>query len=162
MKIFCSYCRKEIGEKEPFEDDRISHGVCKECQDNNPKQIRGVPFNEYLEQFDAPVFIVDEHVRILAVNKRAEILLGKPKTNLLGLLGGEALECVNASTPEGCGNTVHCVTCSIRKAVTTTIESGILHRHIPVKLQREDGEIAMYLSTEIIGSSVCIKISSGK
>ena len=99
---------------------------------------------------------------ILAVNKRAEILLGKPKTNLLGLLGGEALECVNASTPEGCGNTVHCVTCSIRKAVITTIESGILHRHIPVKLQREDGEIAMYLSTEIIGSSVCIKISSGK
>ena len=44
MKIFCSYCRKEIGEKEPFEDDRISHGVCKECQDNNPKQIRGVVF----------------------------------------------------------------------------------------------------------------------
>ncbi len=31
MKIFCSWCGKKIGEKEPLEDRRTSHGVCPVC-----------------------------------------------------------------------------------------------------------------------------------
>ena len=76
----------------------------------------------------------------------------------LGLLGGVALECAYARLPEGCGKTVHCVTCTIRNTVTSTIQSKVLHTDVPAKLRHEDNEIAMYLSTEIIGSCVCVKI----
>ena len=158
MKVICSYCGKEIGENEPLNNGRISYSICKGCLELNSKQIKGMSFNEYLNMFDVPVFIVNEEVRILAANKMAETLLGKPKEKFVGLLGGEALECVYARLPGGCGNTVHCVTCAIRNTVTSTIQSGVIHRHVPAKLHLEDEEIAMYLSTEIIGSSICIKI----
>jgi len=31
MLVICAYCGKTIGEKEPLEDKKISHGCCKEC-----------------------------------------------------------------------------------------------------------------------------------
>ena len=33
MKVICCYCKKDLGDKAPFEDDRISHGACKKCFD---------------------------------------------------------------------------------------------------------------------------------
>ena len=158
MKVICSYCRKEIGEKEPFDDGRISHSICEDCHGYYSKQTAGISFDEYLNRFDNPVFIVDEDVRILAANNRAETLIGKPMTDFLGLLGGEALECIYARLSGGCGKTVHCVTCAIRITVTSTIQDGVFHKDVPAKLNLEDDEIALYLSTEIIGSCVCVKV----
>jgi len=31
MRIVCAWCGKELGEKEPLEDKRITHGICPEC-----------------------------------------------------------------------------------------------------------------------------------
>lgn len=31
MTIFCSWCKKFMGEKEPKEDKSITHGICPEC-----------------------------------------------------------------------------------------------------------------------------------
>ena len=31
MIIICSWCGKELGEKEPFEDESASHTKCEEC-----------------------------------------------------------------------------------------------------------------------------------
>jgi hypothetical protein len=31
MLVICAYCGKIIGEKEPLEDKKISHGCCEEC-----------------------------------------------------------------------------------------------------------------------------------
>lgn len=31
MKVICCYCKKDLGDKAPFEDTRISHGACKAC-----------------------------------------------------------------------------------------------------------------------------------
>jgi len=33
MKIICAWCKKEIEEKEPYEDPDISHSICQECID---------------------------------------------------------------------------------------------------------------------------------
>ena len=158
MKVICSYCSKEIGEKKPLDDGSVSHSICKDCHEYYSKQITGMSFDEYLDRFDVPVFIVDDEVRILAANEMAETMLGKPMKDFVGLLGGEALECVYARLPEGCGNTIHCVTCAIRITVTSTIQDGVLHKDVPSKLHLEDDEIALYLSTETIGSCVCVKI----
>ncbi len=32
MKIVCAWCKKSMGEKEPLNDGRISHGICPECR----------------------------------------------------------------------------------------------------------------------------------
>lgn len=31
MKIICSWCGKDMGEKEPLENKIITHGMCDEC-----------------------------------------------------------------------------------------------------------------------------------
>ena len=31
MKVICCYCKKDLGDKAPFDDMRISHGACKTC-----------------------------------------------------------------------------------------------------------------------------------
>ena len=94
MKILCSYCRKDMGEKMPLKDRRISHSMCSECQDYFLKQIEGLPLNKYLENFEFPVLIINADSRIIASNQAAEKMTGKPSKKITGFLGGEVMECV--------------------------------------------------------------------
>lgn len=34
MKIKCSWCKKDMGTKEPFNNDEITHSICSVCQKN--------------------------------------------------------------------------------------------------------------------------------
>lgn len=34
MIRICSYCTRPMGEKEPLDDKRISHGICEKCDDD--------------------------------------------------------------------------------------------------------------------------------
>ena len=158
MKVICSYCRKEMGEKEPFDDDRISHGICEGCYEYYSKQIAGLSFDDYLDRFDTPILMVNAGGRIVASNKMALHVLGKPQDKIIGFLGGEALECEYARLPEGCGNTIHCPACTIRNTVMETMETGKSQVHVPVKLNREDQEVSMHISTEKVDSFVRVKI----
>ena len=158
MKIICSYCRKEAEEKEPLNDDSASHTICPECYEHYSKQLKGLSLDRYLDQFDAPILFVDVDGRVLAANKNAESALGKPRQDFLGLLGGEAMECAYARLPEGCGESVHCETCTIRITVMEAMDSGRPQLHKSVKLKQADKEIKMKISTERIEDLVRIVI----
>ena len=158
MKVICSYCRKRIGEKEPINDDSVSHGMCQECYDYYKEQVNGLPLDKFLDRFEVPLLVVDKNVRIVATNKMFENLTGRSHRDVFGLLGGEVMECVYARLPEGCGRTAHCLACSIRNTVMATMESGEPQMQVPVKLRRESKEIGMVISAEKIGSFVRIII----
>ena len=158
MKIICSYCRQPQPDKEPLDDERISHTICRECYDHYSPQWEGLSLDGYLDRFDAPVLVVAGDGRIVASNRQAGELLGKPETEITGLLGGEAMECVYARKPGGCGKTEHCETCSIRIAVMTTLETGEPFRMHPVELRRDDGPLKMTISTDTIGDLVRVVI----
>jgi hypothetical protein len=32
MKVICAWCGKDLGEKEPLNDQRTSHGMCEGCE----------------------------------------------------------------------------------------------------------------------------------
>ena len=160
MKVICSYCRKKMGEKKPFNDNSVSHSMCQECYDYYKGQINGLSLDKYLDKFEAPVLIVDEDGRIVAANKMVETMTSRSHRDVFGLLGGEVMECVYARLPEGCGQTVHCVACTIRNTVMAAMESGEPQKHIPVKLQQAQSEIKMVITTEKIGSLVRIVIEN--
>ena len=40
MKVVCSWCDKDLGEKEPFDDPVISHGMCDGCRDEMRREIQ--------------------------------------------------------------------------------------------------------------------------
>jgi len=31
MRVICCYCKKDLGDKAPFDDNRVSHGACEAC-----------------------------------------------------------------------------------------------------------------------------------
>lgn len=38
MKVICCYCKKDLGDKAPFEDKSVSHGACKSCAEKDLKR----------------------------------------------------------------------------------------------------------------------------
>lgn len=148
MKLICSYCRADLGFKEPIHDDRVSHSMCEACFDYFERQWDGQLLGDYLDQFEVPVLVVTPEYRVVAANQRMADALGRSDRELFGLLGGEAVECVHARLPEGCGGTVHCKTCTIRLNVAATTESREPRHRIPASLTQSDGEVCFYVSTE--------------
>jgi PAS domain-containing protein len=124
MKIICSFCREDLGEKNPLEVDSVTHGMCNACADHFGRQWAGLGLGEYLDRFDRPVLAVNQDGRIVAANQPMADMLGKSERRVFGLLGGEAMECRYARLPEGCGNTIHCKTCTIRNTVMEVLETG--------------------------------------
>ncbi len=71
-----------------------------------------------LDAYPAPIFVVDDDVRIIRFNEAGKDMLG-PRTRLaLRKRGGEVLHCMHAKeTPNGCGHAEACRTCVIRTSV---------------------------------------------
>lgn len=158
MKVICSYCAKHLDDIAPLDEDRISHGMCDDCYAYFERQLDGLSLNAFLDGFTAPVLIVDQAGRVAALNRMAAGMLGKSEREVLGLLGGEAMECRYARLPGGCGKTVHCEACTIRIAVNRTVETGKPIEKAPVRVRRRDKEMTMMISTDYIDGLVRIVI----
>lgn len=147
MKIICSYCRKDMGEKEPLEDTDPTHSICDECYAYYIDQIRGMSCSDYLDRYDVPILIVDRQGRVAASNRRAQEALGRSEREMTGLLGGEVMECEFARLPGGCGGTEHCLACSIRKTVEETFNTGESVLRKKTYLNRSDRRYELVIST---------------
>lgn len=146
MITICSYCRQKIGEKEPFEDNRLSHGICGACYDYHIPRILEKDMSAHLDRYPYPVIMVDENVRLLGINREMTTFLGKARDEVVGLLGGELLGCLYARLPEGCGKTTHCSTCSIRLAVEKSRKLGKDLVDIPAQLDQETQRVHFRIS----------------
>lgn len=160
MILLCSFCRKNLGEKEPYENRNITHGMCRECYERMLKQLEGISFDEYLDEYDFPVLIVDADGRIAAANEKALSQLDKPLEKIRGFLGGEAMECKFARLPEGCGNTFHCPACTIRQLIERTRQQEKSFTSRKVTLNTDNGSISMTVSTSYHDDMVRMVIES--
>ena len=69
----------------------------------------------------------------------AERLWGEEGTQLQRF-NGEVFDCWNADQPGGCGCTVKCSACMVRRTVLDTYDSGAGRARVPVTLKvRENG-----------------------
>ena len=158
MRTICSYCRCVLGERPPFDDDRISHSMCQACSDHFERQWSGLDLDGYLEGLDAPVVVVDEEGRVMGANQAMGAVLGRSAESCLGLLGGEVFECSHARLPEGCGKTTHCVACTVRRVVNATMTSGKPVENAPAYVDRDDGRFYVRLSAERVPQGVRLKV----
>ena len=120
-----AWCLKDMGPvKESIHPDTdISHGICASCRDNVILREE-VRFQRYIDSFAIPIFVVDSNARVMAVNRGACEVLGKEPTAIVQHLSGNVFECEHARLPEGCGATIHCSGCTIRKTVTKCFTTG--------------------------------------
>ncbi len=163
MKTVCAWCLKDLSDQALGEDDNtpISHGICEACADT-VLSLEMVTLRKYLDRFSGPVVILSPDLHIIAGNTEGCGALGKEPDALYGLLGGEAIECAYASLPGGCGQTIHCRTCTIRNTVTDTLTSGRGHIRVVAYADLHDitgdTRLRFMISTERIGRTVLLRI----
>ena len=162
MKVICSYCRKKIKDKEPLDNNLISHGMCENCVEHFTRQWDGQSLGEYLDRFEVPVLIVNESCRILAANQEMADMIGRGDREIYGLLGGEVFECVYSRLEEGCGNEVHCRTCTVRNTVMHTIETGETLHRVECYVERDNGKEACLVSTVKLDKSVQVVFENAR
>ena len=166
MKRVCAWCNQEMGvvEHAASSDARVSHGICRSCLDNMTFQ-EGVTIQAYIDSLAVPVMVVAVQrgrAVVNAVNKRASIALNKHPRDMVRHLAGNVFECAYARQPEGCGGTIHCSACTIRRSVLRTFETGEPQSRVPALLKHEQSgkppSIAMHITTVKAEGMVMLRI----
>ena len=163
MKRTCAKCKKELtAQALRSARDRITGGICgnclKEIFTDQPQTVR-----EILDSLEAPVLLLDKGYLIKGANEPARKILNRPLADIENFLPGEAMECINARLPGGCGQTVHCQACALRIALNETIKTGEDLERVPAyqDVYRKDGSIIrrlLFISTEKLEDFVLLRI----
>lgn len=158
----CAWCTKELDASDAPSENKplISHGICTDCADRFFNQ-NNVDIIDFLDRIDAPVVIVNKDGAIVNAN-----IIAKNKMNLTfdqnEYEQGDIIECIYASEPEGCGNTIHCSGCKIRKTIMDTIEHGRSHENVPAYINRGSSnkvrQLDFVFSTEKVNEIVLLRI----
>ncbi len=159
----CMFCNKPLPSESKTTNSpyTISHGICPQCF---PAFVKGggEDFNDFLNTLCAPVFVINPNGFIMDANKKAQKLVSMSFSAIEGKPGGEVFSCRYASLPEGCGNTIHCKTCTIRLTVTRTYETGEPAINVPAYMDLGDitGDRSMkfFISTEKKGDMILLRI----
>lgn len=161
MKQICAWCQKNIENFDSHSDNVVSHGICAKCQGELLSKI-GFSMTSFLNRLNAPVLFIDENGIVKTANQQARKLLDKDLPEIEGYLGGNVFECANAYLPEGCGNTIHCQACTIRRTIMETHRTGKRQIKIPVFLNKGTpdnfNKVKYLISTEKINHMVLLKI----
>lgn len=163
MLRVCAWCNNVIGrvENSRHPDDVLSHGICEGCRENLLFQS-GVSLKHYLDSLPLPVLVVDDDVRVLEANAKARDALGKDYKEITAHRGGTVFECAHARLPGGCGRTIHCSGCALRRAVTRTFQTGEPQSMVQATLSRADPDepsaVSMLITTVKAGDAVFLRI----
>ncbi len=163
MTRLCAWCNKDFRSPEHHgrSRQRVLPQLCPACSESMVFQM-GVPFQKFIDSLPAPIFVVDSDAVVQTANKLGLILLNKRPEQIEKKLGGVVFECAYARLPEGCGRTVHCSGCAIRRSVYHTFETGESLIEVPATLQfagrGEPQHIDMLISTEKMGEVVVLRV----
>ena len=139
----------------------ITGSVCEECF-HHFRARSGMPLLDFLDGLDAPVLVADSDVVVKLANKPLLSLLGKSLSEVKGQRGGDVFECAYARLPGGCGKTVHCSGCAIRRAVTETFITGKSLQGVSAYVNRDmvtqSLQLGLLISTEKVWGMVLLRI----
>lgn len=164
MKIrkICAWCKKDLGAVPPAgykTRHEVTHGICPDCL-RKFFDFDAQSLEEFLARFEHPVFLVDSNGRAISANTKGLSVLQKSLDEITGQLGGNIFECKYAA--EGCGQTVHCKSCTIRNAVEETYKTGQSFTKVPaypdLHLITKENEIRFLISTKKMGEAVILQI----
>jgi PAS domain-containing protein len=147
MRIVCAYCRVVIREHVESCVEGTSHGMCPSCAQHFERLWEGgMSFSDYLDTLPAPIVVMNGEGRVIGANKKIASLFGRDTVELRGLPPGDAFACVWSRLPEGCGGSVHCRECTIRRAVARIHETGEPVHGARAWVQTEQGLVDVLIS----------------
>ncbi|MBT3279778.1 MAG: hypothetical protein HN909_03480 [Phycisphaerales bacterium] len=160
MIRICAWCKANLDPKQKDQEGPITHGICDSCLEMmlaGPKTM-----NDFLDSLDLPVLMVGSNAEVVFANRVACEVTGNTSAELKGKLGGDALQCIHARNPQGCGKHVHCKSCAVRNSVNHTYATGEpcvrVPAHMDVINTDVTTEIRFLVSTEKAGETVLLQI----
>ena len=162
MRKECAWCGADLDSASDMRSDfPISHGICASCERGLVGSL-GMSLERFLNSLPEPVMLVDVELggRVASANESVARATGKKSPELQDQLLGDVFECANASLPGGCGRTIHCSGCTIRRAVEDTWATGLSRVRIPATLRSDGGEerVEMVISTERVADRVLLRV----
>lgn len=134
MTRICAWCQTEMPS---LGETIVTHGICDACAN---RMIGDTPISmrQYLEDLAIPVLVVESGLTASFANRAAREVLGLPEAH--GERIGEVFTCIHAKKPEGCGRSIHCSGCAIRRSIIATADSGDPQIDVPATLKYGDGD----------------------
>ncbi len=161
MSVVCAWCNVVIAEEG---SGPITHGICRNCAVD--LQFMPCELDRFLDTLDGPILAVDVEGHVLGANRLAGSMVHLDPLDMKGKLSGEVLSCVYADLPGGCGRTMHCTGCAIRRAFTHTWTTGesVRNEHAFSHRRGPDGplQVACLVSTERLGPLVLVEIEEAE
>jgi hypothetical protein len=163
----CASCEKELPPAWAIDGTprAITGRICDDCFVHFNARS-GMPLRDFLDGIAAPVLLISSNATITYANKTAQLFLMKDPSRIEGFRGGDVFECAYANLPEGCGQTIHCSGCTVRRAVTETFLTGRSLREVPAYLNQQISARCNYLdlhiSTEKAWNMVLLRIDDTK
>lgn len=162
MTETCARCGNPLSPEDKTADEIITHCFCRGCREDLFSRHDAFSLQEYLNRLDVPILLMNDDVGIVTGNIAACENLGIDPRHIEGRRGGEAIECINSRLPGGCGKTVHCKACTIRRTVTDTHLTSTSHYMVLAYANCETPygprKIRFLISTEKLGDLVLLRI----
>ena len=167
MKKLCTWCKQDMNAA-PLDitpEPPLTHNICNRCVDRLLDQHRE-KMEEFIDTFGEPVIATDGTMRVLFANNPARKSSPKESTDSKEFLVGDLIECGFALFPEGCGKSIHCDGCAIRKTIIDTHATGKGRLKQPAYLIRSTPlnrhAIQYLISTEKVRDVVLMRIDQAE
>lgn len=163
MKVKCAWCQKDISgsNKETQNIDfPISHGICKDCSDSLMSEL-DTPLKKFINSFEVPVMLVDNRNNAILINQAAREVSSLHIEVRGGPTCGMVVGCIHSDEPEGCGATVHCEGCVIRRSILYTYQTDnpcLQEACNDDQFYSGKRVASLKISTEKLGNRILLKI----
>ena len=162
MKKICAWCNKELPFANYDKSATITHGICSDCAERVFKISHPHTILELINRIKSPIVVIKNDTTIALSNKQADRMLKA----VPGDKTGDAIECSCAQLPGGCGKTIHCKACTIRRTIQKTRDTGKSYSDVKAyqNIQSPEGtkRQTIKIATEKIWDTILVRIDEFK
>jgi len=107
---------------------------------------------QIIDSLPLAISVIDKDRRVALANKAVLKFVNKREEQLIGNVGGEAFECINAfDVPDGCGFGPQCFKCDLRKTVVDTLQNRVHHGMVEMSMSfKTRGRLHLRVTTQPI------------